>query len=195
MSAATAPNAQEPAAGESAIAPLIATRLGPKHSWVPLVVTLMTLALALLVIWRLQVVADVQPARTNQRFVLPEGFSGALRVYYGIDGAPPLPVENGWRLIEVPRSGIVETSSAIEYGKGLDVIVRRTPEGELATLEPQRVKRRIVGISGDTHEWANHALEIRSRDLLIQAGNWKSAINGQSLVGKPYEILYIRDDF
>jgi hypothetical protein len=173
----------------------LAPRYLNKHSWWPIVAAFLTLGLTLVVINALQQVAEPAPVRTNQRFVLPEGFAGPLRVYYGITGAPPLPVENGWRVIKVPRSGHVETSSPIEYGNGQDVIVRYRADDTLETLAPQVVKRRVVGISGDTHEWANHALEINTRDKLIEAGNWISQTNGESLVGKPYEILYIRDDF
>lgn len=174
----------------------VAPRYRQKQSWVPMAAMALTVVLSLVVIWRLQVVAEPAPVRTNQRFVLPEAFAGPLRVYYGIEGAPPLPVEAGWRVLTIPRSGVLETSSPIEYGNGQDEVVRRTAAGELQTLEPERfVKRRIVGTSGDTNEWANHALELRSRDLLIEAGNWKSQTTGASLVGKPYEILYIRDDF
>lgn len=173
----------------------LAPRFVNKRSWVPLIATVLTLGLTLLVIERLQQVAEPAPARTSQRFVLPEGFAGQLRVYYGIAGAPALPVEDGWRVITVPRSGHVETSSPIEYGNGQDLVVRHTADGALETLAPQTVKRRIVGISGDTHEWANHALELNTRDKLVEAGNWTSQTNGESLIGKPYEILYIRDDF
>lgn len=173
----------------------LAPRFVHKHSWLPIVSAVLTLGLTLLLINALQQVAEPAPARTNQRFVLPEGFAGPLRVYYGISGAPALPVEEGWRVITVPRSGHVETSSPIEYGNGQDIVVRHMADGTLETLAPQTVKRRIVGISGDTHEWANHALEINTRDKLIEAGNWTSQTNGESLVGKPYEILFIRDDF
>ena len=192
MNATAPPEALQSAPAEPALAP----RYRRKYSWLPLLAMVTTLVLAGVVIWRLQVVSEPAPARTNQRFVLPEGFAGPLRVYYGVAGAPPLAVDDGWRVLNIPRSGLLETSSPIEYGNGQDVVVRQTAAGEVEMLEPKHyVKRRMVGISGDTNEWANHALELNAREKLIEAGNWKSQATGEPLVGKPYEILYIRDDF
>ena len=47
-------------------------------------------------------VAGCRSAPPGTRWVLPEGFSGCVEVEYGVDGAPPLPNEQGFQVIAVP---------------------------------------------------------------------------------------------
>lgn len=54
----------------------------------------------------------------RERFVIPDGYAGWVCVSYGVDGAPELPTEDGYRLIVVPWSGVVETSSPGLPGPG-----------------------------------------------------------------------------
>lgn len=41
-------------------------------------------------------------ARHNHRFILPPHFEGCVIISYGIEGAPPLPEEDGFYLIKIP---------------------------------------------------------------------------------------------
>jgi len=51
---------------------------------------------------------------------MPEGFVGWVRIDYEVQGAPELPIEDGYRLYLIPSSGHLETSSAIESGWASD---------------------------------------------------------------------------
>jgi hypothetical protein len=46
-------------------------------------------------------------------WILPEGYAGWMRVDFGVVGAKPLPVEDGYRVVRVPDSGVVETCDAL----------------------------------------------------------------------------------
>lgn len=49
-------------------------------------------------------------------YLIADGFTGWVTVEYAVKGAPPLPVKDGKRIITVPKSGIVRTSSPQEFG-------------------------------------------------------------------------------
>jgi hypothetical protein len=54
--------------------------------------------------------------RRSQRFLLPDGYVGWFEVRYGVQSAPALPVQDGFDLVRVPKNGLVETSTPIEFG-------------------------------------------------------------------------------
>lgn len=47
-------------------------------------------------------VAGCRSAPPGTRWVLPERFTGCVEIEYGVEGAPPLPEEQGFQLIVVP---------------------------------------------------------------------------------------------
>ena len=47
----------------------------------------------------------------GHRYYLPEMYAGWVCVYYDVDNAPPLPVEDGYLVVKIPENGIVKTSS------------------------------------------------------------------------------------
>ena len=51
----------------------------------------------------------------KERWVIPKGYVGWLRLDYGIATQPALPIENGRYLVRMPPAGRMQTSSA---GKG-----------------------------------------------------------------------------
>ena len=54
----------------------------------------------------------------RDRYLIPEGYAGWLCVSYGVPGAPPLPMEEGFRLVVFPPDGLVSTSSPALIGEG-----------------------------------------------------------------------------
>jgi len=54
-----------------------------------------------------------------ERHVVPEGFTGWMVVDYGVEGAPPLAVEDGVVVFEYPESGPLETSNPAPDSDGL----------------------------------------------------------------------------
>ena len=54
------------------------------------------------------------------RYLIPEKFFGTVYVYFQVSDAPPLNMEDGYRLIIVPDSGIVKTSSDGMWGEHHD---------------------------------------------------------------------------
>jgi len=54
------------------------------------------------------------------RFLIPEGYSGWVRVEFEIPGAPPLPEDGGQTVVRIPSSGSLKTSSPEQYGWAKD---------------------------------------------------------------------------
>ena len=47
----------------------------------------------------------------TEKWIIPKGYVGWLRLDYGVAGAPPLPIENGRFLVRMPPTGRLQTSS------------------------------------------------------------------------------------
>jgi hypothetical protein len=60
------------------------------------------------------------PRRTPDRWVIPSGYEGWIKIDFVVKNAPPLPVKYGYRSIEVPAGGYVQTSSELLYGWASD---------------------------------------------------------------------------
>ncbi len=58
--------------------------------------------------------------RRPSRYLIPEGYVGWVRIDFNIIDAPPLPIEDGYYLFKIPPSGLLQTSSDIEYGWASD---------------------------------------------------------------------------
>ena len=54
------------------------------------------------------------------RFLIPEGYSGWVRVEFEIPGALPLPQDGGQTVVKIPSSGSLKTSSPEQYGWAKD---------------------------------------------------------------------------
>lgn len=71
--------------------------------------------------------------RPPERFLIPAGFSGWVRVDFRKKGAPPLPTEDGRLLLKLDEHGTLQTSSDPQSGHGKDDFFfyysadRRTP--------------------------------------------------------------------
>src|SRR5439155_13103964 len=57
--------------------------------------------------------------RPGERYLLPNGYVGWVRVTYGVSSAQHFPVEDGFRLVTVPNDGDVVTSDPPLYGESL----------------------------------------------------------------------------
>lgn len=58
--------------------------------------------------------------RRPNRYLIPDGYVGWVRVYFNVEGEPALPIEDGHYLFRIPASGVLKTSSAPEFGVGPD---------------------------------------------------------------------------
>jgi hypothetical protein len=56
----------------------------------------------------------------SSRFLIPEGYTGWVRIEFEVQGAPPLPMEAGQYVLRIPSGGILRTSSAEQYGFAKD---------------------------------------------------------------------------
>jgi hypothetical protein len=58
--------------------------------------------------------------RRPSRYLIPEGYVGWVKINFRIKGAPTLPVQDNHYLFKFPPSGLLETSSDMEYGVATD---------------------------------------------------------------------------
>lgn len=54
------------------------------------------------------------------RFLIPEGYSGWVRVEFEVSGAPQLSSEAGQTVLKIPSDGVLRTSAPERYGWALD---------------------------------------------------------------------------
>jgi len=58
--------------------------------------------------------------RPASRFLIPEGYTGWVRIEFEVQGAPPLPMEGGQYILKIPPDGKLQTSSGQQYGWAKD---------------------------------------------------------------------------
>ena len=58
--------------------------------------------------------------RRPNRYLIPEGYVGWVRINYRIKEAPVIPIEDGLYLFKFPESGLINTSSEGEEGFASD---------------------------------------------------------------------------
>jgi len=94
----------------------------------------------------------VKPRRATV-FLLPEHYTGWVRVEYSVAGEQPLPLEDGHYVIVVPSAGFLRTSSPFEEGYAddryyTDVSGKRTEMKEAdqpdASIGDIRARRTVV---------------------------------------------------
>ena len=49
------------------------------------------------------------------RYLIPDGYIGEIRVEYGVKNTPALPLEEGRHLLVIPRSGSLQTSTQMDW--------------------------------------------------------------------------------
>jgi len=174
-----------------------ATDAPRKASWLPLAVTLVVAIIVWILYLLMQAGTVEAPERTATRFILPAGFSGSVKVYYGVEGREPLPEQEGFRIVEVPPSGIVAISSEPLYGRALDQFVRLADDqtAEPETLGYHYVRDRKNGITGDNKEYFLRPEEMEQRDTELVRHGIIDPRDGTPKYGVPYELFTIRDDF
>ncbi len=71
---------------------------------------------------KLNVASTYTPNSTPRafHFLIPEGYTGWVRVEFEIPGAPPLPTQSGHTVVKIPPSGTLKTSSSEQNGPAND---------------------------------------------------------------------------
>jgi len=72
----------------------------------PVVTWTSSIALAFLIL-----ASCARPFTTPEQWLIPEGFRGWAKLDYYVPQAPPLPEVNGYKVVHLPRSGYLQTSS------------------------------------------------------------------------------------
>jgi hypothetical protein len=83
--------------------------------------------------------------RAPERYLIPAGFTGWTRIEFRKRGAPPLPIEDGHRVLRLDSEGNLSTSSDPPHGHGGDDFYYYTPtdaSGRSSSANPSSEKRR-----------------------------------------------------
>jgi hypothetical protein len=74
--------------------------------------------------------------RIPDRWLVPEGHQGWLKIDYVVKSAPELPIQNGYRILRFPATGYLQTSSAQFEGWSSDrFIFEGTKHRTLLTMD------------------------------------------------------------
>ena len=58
--------------------------------------------------------------RPSSRFLIPDGYTGWVRIGFEVNGALPLPMNHNEYLVQIPADGKLQTSSSEQYGWARD---------------------------------------------------------------------------
>ena len=97
----------------------------------------------------------VNSTHRSSRFLIPEGYTGWIRIEFEVQGAPPLPMEGGQYVLRIPSEGVLRTSSAEQYGWAKNSYyyysaqgVRSLPDSGSAVLIWGKINGEESGASG-----------------------------------------------
>jgi hypothetical protein len=91
----------------------------------------------------------------SSRFLIPEGYTGWIRIEFEVQGAPPLPIENDQYVLKIPANGMLRTSSPEQYGWANDhyyyysaETVRAIPDSGQSAMIWGKINGEASGSSG-----------------------------------------------
>lgn len=82
-------------------------------------ITLITICVIFVAYVGLLLYADANRPK-GTRYYLPEKYAGWVCVSFNVDGAPPLPIEEGFLAAKIPANGILKTSSEPRFSPTRD---------------------------------------------------------------------------
>jgi len=82
-------------------------------------------------LWWLFLPGERHPAR----YLIPEGYVGWVQIRYGRANAMPLPLDKGTLVYRISDSGLLETSTPLEYGISKDEFLSYSKQGSVRTLK------------------------------------------------------------
>ena len=90
--------------------------------------------------------------RPPERYLIPAGYTGWTRIEFRKRGAPPLPSEDGHRLLKLDLEGKLSTSSDPQTGHGQDDFYYYTPtdasSGRSSANQPTANQRSLLSNAG-----------------------------------------------
>jgi hypothetical protein len=114
----------------------------------------LTIALLTGFAWWLHINAQ-NSAHRSSRFLIPEGYTGWVRIEFEVQDAPPLPMDGAQYVLKIPSDGVLRTSSVEQYGWAKDHYyyysaqeVRALPDSGPAELIWGKINGEESGVSG-----------------------------------------------
>jgi len=100
----------------------------------------------------------IRNARTPQDHLVPDGYTGWCKATYDVAGTPPLPVEDGHRILRYDARGVLETSSTFEEGIAVDNYYYVSGD------ERRSLRRRPPGMEGEIWGQGTSSLMVTRAD-------------------------------
>jgi hypothetical protein len=119
----------------------------------------------------------VRNSRPPQIHLIPDGYKGWVSASYGIEGAPPLPVEDGYRVFRYDEEGSLETSSEYDEGWGIDDYFYVSEDGR------KLLRQRPPGMDGEI--WG--AYTATSKIVIVDGERIRKGVSTGFFVGTEEE--------
>ncbi len=175
-----------------------------KRSWLPLAVVGVTLLTSVAFFFKIQATVEAPGERTPHRYLLPQDFTGKIRILYNVAGAKALPLEEDHLVVDLPLSGMFETSTPFKYGTARDQFFRELEDGTMEHLHGNHLKERKIGVVGDDNEYYDSPSETELWRQEMRRRGWVGQDGGILLGGTEsedpadmihYELMIVRDDY
>lgn len=125
--------------------------------------------------------------RIPERVLIPSGYSGWVRIDYGVSDQPQLPVADGFYVVRIPRSGNLKTSTLLETGWAMDEFFYVSPSGSQQRL--RQTSRGNGGMiwrqSAGNYESANQSIRFVQFFVGREALAFDPGIEATSATGEP----------
>lgn len=100
--------------------------------------------------------------RRAEKYIIPPGYVGWIRVKYSSAGAPPLPLEDGYLLLVIPKSGVLKTSSPMGDGWGTDEYYQLDKQGKRIPLDTSNKEEQQPAIRGGSTNGSQYKFFVGS---------------------------------
>ncbi|MFP2906464.1 hypothetical protein ACLESD_15650 [Pyxidicoccus sp. 3LFB2] len=105
------------------------------------------------------------------RWMVPEQLNGCISTTFQVKGAPPLPMKDGWYVIQLPaEAGSLQTSSEPQWGEGLRTEYWQQKGDSLQRIEPSCDGARITHVKEGWMELRDCFGEVSKMDCLKAKG-------------------------
>jgi hypothetical protein len=106
----------------------------------------------------------------SERWIIPKGYVGWLRLDYGVAAQPPLPVEGRRYLVRIPPTGRIQTSTAGRWGRDIEFAVEE-PDGRHPLEKPHKELSQRYGVQVQhSTAWGPHK-QVRFACVFVGLGS------------------------
>ena len=108
--------------------------------------------------------------RSPSRYLIPTGFVGWIRVEYQVVNRPPLLKEGSFRLLKIPKTGVLKTSTAMESGVGANEFYYVSKDGQRQRISQSDSPNRFIWGGKYSPNGSNERYFVGSKQQYLSFG-------------------------